>query len=46
VIGVPDYERYLEHMRLKHPDATPLTRDQFARERMDRRYSTPGSRCC
>jgi len=46
VIGAPDYERYLAHMRACHPGAEPLARDAFARERLEARYSRPGSRCC
>jgi uncharacterized short protein YbdD (DUF466 family) len=46
IIGVPDYERYVEHFRHCHPDRTPLTRDEFARDRMEARYSQPGNRCC
>ena len=46
IIGVPDYERYLEHMRTHHPDAVPLNRDEFLRSRLEDRYSRPGSRCC
>ncbi|HUQ19200.1 MAG TPA: YbdD/YjiX family protein [Gemmatimonadaceae bacterium] len=46
IIGVPDYDRYVEHCRLHHPDAELMTRDQFVSERMQRKYSTPGTRCC
>ena len=46
VIGVPDYERYLTHMRQRHPERVPLGRDQFLAERMQARYERPGSRCC
>jgi uncharacterized short protein YbdD (DUF466 family) len=46
IIGVPDYARYLAHQRAKHPDATPLSREQFARERERARYEGTGSRCC
>jgi uncharacterized short protein YbdD (DUF466 family) len=46
VMGVPDYERYLAHVRATHPNEPPLTRDEFARERLDVRYSRPGARCC
>jgi uncharacterized short protein YbdD (DUF466 family) len=46
VVGAPDYTRYLEHMRSDHPTATPLTPEEFARERLEARYSAPGSRCC
>jgi len=46
IIGVPDYARYLAHQRSKHPDATPLSREEFARERERARYEGTGSRCC
>jgi Uncharacterized small protein len=46
MIGVPDYERYVEHCRLYHPGSRPMTRDQFATDLLERKYSRPGSRCC
>jgi uncharacterized short protein YbdD (DUF466 family) len=46
IAGAPNYERYLQHLRTHHPRTTPLTRDEFTRERLARRYDTPGSRCC
>ena len=46
VIGAPDYARYLAHLRAKHPDTTPLSRELFARERERARYEGTGSRCC
>lgn len=46
VIGVPDYDRYLAHVRAHHPDAVPLSRDEFVRQRMLDKYSRPGGRCC
>ena len=46
VAGVPDYDRYLAHMRTHHPGTAPLTRDDFARTRMAERYEKPGSKCC
>jgi len=46
MLGAPDYERYLLHARECHPHSQPLTRDEFFRERLDARYSKPGSRCC
>jgi uncharacterized short protein YbdD (DUF466 family) len=46
VIGAPDYERYLAHVARCHPDATPLSRDEFSRDALARRYDRPGSRCC
>jgi len=46
IIGAPDYERYLAHVQCRHPGATPLTREAFARDVLARRYDRPGSRCC
>ena len=46
VIGVPDYETYVAHMRDAHPGAPLLSPDEFARERQVDRYSRPGARCC
>jgi uncharacterized short protein YbdD (DUF466 family) len=46
VIGVPDYDRYVAHLRVHHPGAQPMTRDEFIRQRQIDRYSKPGARCC
>ena len=46
VIGVPDYDRYLRHMVAHHPACMILSKEEFARTRLEARYSKPGSRCC
>ncbi len=46
VIGAPDYDAYLEHLRASHPSEKPLTRGEFASMRMEDRYARAGSRCC
>ena len=46
VIGAPDYEQYLVHVARRHPGCVPLSRDEFARDALARRYDRPGSRCC
>lgn len=46
IIGAPDYDRYVAHVRKCHPDHVPLSRDEFARERLQARYNQPGNRCC
>ncbi len=46
VIGAPDYEGYLEHMRARHPDEKPLARGEFASQRLHERYAKAGGRCC
>ena len=46
IFGVPDYERYSRHMRERHPGLAMLTRDEFAREFIERRYRRMKGRCC
>jgi uncharacterized short protein YbdD (DUF466 family) len=46
VIGAPDYERYVAHVRRAHPEVAPISREAFARDALARRYDRPGSRCC
>ena len=46
IIGVPDYERYVAHVRRCHPEQPLLSRDDFSRDQLTRRYETPGNRCC
>ncbi|HEU4643455.1 MAG TPA: YbdD/YjiX family protein [Gemmatimonadaceae bacterium] len=46
VLGAPDYDRYLAHLARRHPDVVPLSRAEFMREQLRKRYDEPGSRCC
>jgi uncharacterized short protein YbdD (DUF466 family) len=46
VIGVPDYDAYLAHCAVRHPDEIPLTRDAFLRDTLVRKHTQPGNRCC
>ena len=46
IIGAPDYDRYLAHVSRRHPDTVPLSREEFGRDALARRYDRPGSRCC
>jgi uncharacterized short protein YbdD (DUF466 family) len=45
IIGVPDYERYVAHVRLAHPGQSPMTEEEFFRCQLEGR-AKPGSRCC
>lgn len=45
-VGIPDYERYRAHVLARHPDAVPMDRDAFFRERLQARYGRGRSRCC
>ncbi len=44
MIGMPDYDNYVEHMRVNHPDQTPMTYEEFFRERQDARYGGKAAR--
>jgi uncharacterized short protein YbdD (DUF466 family) len=46
VLGAPDYELYVAHLRDRHPDVEPLERSAFYRARLEARYDRPGARCC
>ncbi len=49
MIGIPDYETYLEHRRIKHPSEPVMTYEEFFKERQDARYAFGKgkiSRCC
>ena len=49
MVGLPDYETYVEHRRLKHPDEPIMSYEEFFRERQDARYATGKgkiTRCC
>jgi uncharacterized short protein YbdD (DUF466 family) len=46
VVGAPDYQRYVAHVRLCHPDAEPVAWGEFYRARLEDRYNKPGAKCC
>jgi uncharacterized short protein YbdD (DUF466 family) len=46
VIGAPDYEAYVEHMRLTHPGERPLARGEFFAWALERKHAGRGPRCC
>ena len=47
MVGVPDYDTYVEHLAVNHPEQVPMTREGFFRERQAARYGTDGGlRCC
>jgi len=46
MVGVPDYETYVTHMRTRHPDQAPLSYTAFFHARQDARYGGGQSRCC
>ncbi|MGG4664074.1 YbdD/YjiX family protein [Providencia vermicola] len=49
LIGIPDYDTYVQHMSDNHPDKPVMTYKEFFRERQDARYGGNGKggfRCC
>jgi uncharacterized short protein YbdD (DUF466 family) len=49
MVGLPDYERYAAHRRTVHPGESMMSREEFHRERTERRYGGGAGhigRCC
>ena len=46
VLGIPDYERYVEHMAKNHPGEPVQSRGEFVNAAIDRKYGRNGPRCC
>ncbi len=46
MFGIPDYERYLAHAAVRHPDAPVLSRRAFCAQAIERKYGKSGPRCC
>jgi len=46
VFGVPDYERYCQHVRDRHPQATVLPPRAFYAMATAKRYGNSRGRCC
>lgn len=46
IIGVPDYDRYVAHVRECHAGRVPMSREEFEKARLEDKYSRPGQRCC
>ena len=46
LIGIPDYDNYVEHMKTNHPEKPYMTYEEFFRERQEARYGSGGSSCC
>lgn len=49
MVGVPDYDAYVAHRAAHHPGEPVLSRADFHRDRIERRYGTGKGappRCC
>lgn len=46
MVGVPDYETYVAHMKQTHPDLPAMTYEEFFRNRQEARYAGGVGKCC
>jgi uncharacterized short protein YbdD (DUF466 family) len=49
MVGIPDYETYVGHMRSMHPGQRVMSYEEFFRERQEARYAVGKGRfrgCC
>ncbi len=49
MVGIPDYDTYVEHRRTHHPGEPIMSYTEFFRERQQARYGCEGGRisgCC
>ena len=46
MVGLPDYDRYVAHRQTRHPGETIMSRGEFVRERLAKRYEGKAGRCC
>lgn len=46
MVGLPEYDTYVSHMERTHPHQTPMTYEEFFRERQEARYGGKRATCC
>ncbi len=46
MFGIPDFDRYREHMQARHPGVPLLSEREFHAMAIDRRYGAARPRCC
>ncbi len=49
MVGIPDYETYVQHRRTNHPELPIMTYEEFFVERQEARYAVGKGRfrgCC
>lgn len=49
LVGMPDYDTYVQHMQTQHPDQSLMSYEAFFRERQEARYGGGKGRpvrCC
>jgi len=46
MVGIPDYDRYVEHVSTNHPERPIMTYREFFNNRQQARYGVGMKRCC
>lgn len=47
LVGMPSYDKYVEHMSIYHPDTPPKSRKEFFKEALEKKYGAGGGgKCC
>lgn len=46
ILGAPDYDAYVAHVRARHGGMPVLSREEFMAARLRERYERPGAKCC
>lgn len=46
MVGIPDYDRYVEHMATIHPEQPVMSYREFFDNRQQARYGMGLKRCC
>lgn len=45
LVGLPSYDKYVEHMKRHHPDEAPKSQKEFFKEALDKKYGANGAKC-
>lgn len=45
LVGMPSYDKYVEHMRIHHPDKIPKTQKEFFAEALEAKYGAGRTKC-
>ncbi|MDN4527575.1 YbdD/YjiX family protein [Fictibacillus fluitans] len=46
ISNLPDYQSYVEHIRIHHPEVAPPTEAEFFKDFLDKKYGASAKRCC
>ncbi|WP_283249661.1 KCU-star family selenoprotein [Helicobacter turcicus] len=45
LVGMPSYDKYLEHFKKNHPDEIPKSQKEFFKEAMEAKYGAGRNKC-